>query len=180
MEIIRSITETDTYRRDTWMLSTRLFVDQQYSQDARAMALEINGVCVAVGTMRLPQLHDSHYAVQIASIPGGRKRCGGAASRPSYVPSEAILSPTMTDMDLMTTKRTRFVVIRIMSLASRTQSSPIPAKHEKLMGPTAARLATKVNLKSPTRPIYQLRTTDHRKLFKRNTLRDAGSPNSSQ
>lgn len=92
----------------------------------------------------------------------------------------AILSPTMTDMDLMTTKRTRFVVIRMMSLASRTQSSPIPAKHEKLMGPTAARLATKVNLKSPTRPIYQLRTTDHRKLFKRNTLRDAGSPNSSQ
>lgn len=78
MEIIRSITETDTYRRDTWMLSTRLFVDQQYSQDARAMALEINGVCVAVGTMRLPQLHDSHYAVQIASIPGKKavRRCG--------------------------------------------------------------------------------------------------------
>ncbi len=78
MEIIRSITETDTYRRDTWMLSTRLFVDQQYSQDARAMALEINGVCVAVGTMRLPQLHDSHYAVQIASIPGEES---GAAVR---------------------------------------------------------------------------------------------------
>ncbi|MFT3943210.1 MAG: hypothetical protein QM705_05215 [Ancrocorticia sp.] len=70
MEIIRPVTETDTYGRDRSMLGPGLFPDRMHSPNSRAMLLEINGACVAVGTMRLPRLHDSHYEIRIASLPG--------------------------------------------------------------------------------------------------------------